>query len=182
MGKLLESLGVVDGYDIVSIGAVKAKNDELFTEILKVDKKVQEEAVEVLKNGKGFVYAIMKEKKIYGLYLFESIIKEESRELKHVKTVYSKEVPKEVHEKYDEQIEHFAKDFVTTLEFDKVTLEDKVVQIDPAKEGNGKYFAMICGYLCGFTLGWIVFDDILWGFLYGMIFMPLFSEVNVIEI
>ena len=30
MGKFLETIGVIDGYDIISIGKLKAKNDNLF--------------------------------------------------------------------------------------------------------------------------------------------------------
>jgi hypothetical protein len=39
MGKILESMGVIDGYDIDEIGKIRVKKDELFTEIEKKDKK-----------------------------------------------------------------------------------------------------------------------------------------------
>ena len=43
MGKILESIGIIDGHDIIAIGKRKAKKDKLFTEMLKVDKKIQED-------------------------------------------------------------------------------------------------------------------------------------------
>ena len=33
MGKILESIGIIDGHDIIAIGKIKAKKDKLFTEI-----------------------------------------------------------------------------------------------------------------------------------------------------
>ena len=47
MGKILESIGIIDGHDIIAIGKIKAKKDKLFTEILKVDKKIQEDVKEI---------------------------------------------------------------------------------------------------------------------------------------
>ena len=185
MGKLLESLGQIDGYDISELGFVKAQKEGIFDELVKIDKNIQNEVIETIKKGKGYCFTITKQKVIYGVYLFEVIIKdkkdsEEHRELKHVKTVYSKEVPKEVQDKYDQHIENLVKDFVTSLEFDKVTLEDKVVQLDPKTDAGDKIGFSLVGYLVGFVFGLIVFDDILWGFLYGIIFMPLFNEANVL--
>ena len=184
MGKLLESLGAIDGYDIVDLGFMKAQKEGIFEELEKVDKSIQEEVVNTLRKGKGYCYAITKQKVIYGIYLFEIVEKDKKdseihRELKHIKTVYSKEVPKETQEKYDEHVEKVVKDFVTSLEFDKVTLEDKVVQLDPKRDMYDKIGSSVLGYICGFVFGWLVFDDILWGFLYGIIFMPLFNEANV---
>ena len=185
MGKLLESLGQIDGYDITEIGFMKAQKEGVFDELLKVDSSIRDDVINTVKNGKGHCFAISKKKVIYGVYLFEIIEKKDKedethRELKHVKTVYSKEVPEETREKYDSHVEELVKDFVTSLEFDNVTLEDKVVQLDPKKDIGTKVAVSIVGYLCGFVFGWLVFDDIFWGFLYGIIFMPLFNEGNIL--
>ena len=43
MGKFLESIGLIDGYDIIAIGKMKAKKDILFEEIEKYDNNIKEE-------------------------------------------------------------------------------------------------------------------------------------------
>ena len=72
MGKILESIGIIDGHDIIAIGKIKAKKDKLFTEILKVDKKIQEDVKEITEEEAGRIFAITKKGKIKGLYLFEA--------------------------------------------------------------------------------------------------------------
>ena len=185
MKKILESigeeLGNIDGYDLISIGLVKAKAEGFFDELKKQDSSIQEDVCNTIKNGKGYCLGVVKKKELYGVYLFEIKQKEDSKELKHVKTVFSDEVSKESREKYDVFVEKTLKDFVTSLEYDKVTLEDKVIELDPKDNSLLQTAGIsITGYVCGFIFGWLVFDDILWGFLYGMIFMPLFNEVNVV--
>jgi hypothetical protein len=185
MKRLLESigeeLGSIDGYDLISIGLVKAKAEGFFDELKKKDSSIQETVCNTIKNGKGYCLGVVKKKVLYGVYLFEIKQKEDFRELNHVTTLFSDEVPSESKKKYDEFVEKTLKDFVTSLEYDKVKLEDKVIELDPKDNGLFQTAGIsIIGYACGFILGWIVFDDILWGFLYGIIFMPLFNEVNVV--
>ena len=36
MGKFLESIGLIDGHDIIAIGKIKAKKDKIFKEIIKM--------------------------------------------------------------------------------------------------------------------------------------------------
>ena len=60
MGKILESIGIIDGHDIIAIGKIKAKKDKLFTEILKVDKKIQEDVKEITEEEAGRIFAITK--------------------------------------------------------------------------------------------------------------------------
>ncbi len=43
MGKFLESIGKIEGYDIIQIGKFKAKKDEIFVEIEKCDAAIKEE-------------------------------------------------------------------------------------------------------------------------------------------
>ena len=49
MGKFLESIGVIDGYDIIAIGKMKAKKDELFEEIEKYDTDLKERTRKIFK-------------------------------------------------------------------------------------------------------------------------------------
>ncbi len=180
MGKILESLGYVDGYDIIAVGKAKAKKDEIFEEILKVDDKVKDKTREIVNNSAGRVFAIVKKGIIKGLYLFEVEDKNDEKHLKHVKTVYTDEVAHDVREKYDEHILNMAKDYISELEYDKITLEDKVVQLDPKKSKKEKTIALLGGAACGFVLGWVIFDDIVFGLLWAIIFAPIFSGIDVV--
>jgi len=176
-----EELGNIDGYDLISIGLVKAKTEDFFDELSKYDSSIRDDVINTIKNGKGYCLGITKKKVLYGLYLFEIKQKDDFKELKHVKTIFSDSVSSEVIEKYNIYVEKTLKDFVTSLEYDKVSLEDKVIELDPKDNGIFQTVGVsVVGYLFGFVFGWIIFDDILWGFLYGVIFMPLFNEVNVI--
>ncbi len=180
MGKILESIGIIDGYDIITIGKRKAKKDKIFDEIIKYDEKIKDETRKLVNNSSGRVYAIVKKKMIKGIYLFEIESKDDSKNLKHVKTVYSDEVKEEVREKYDNHILNIAKEYVSTQEYDKVTLEDKVVQIDPKISKSRRITSLISGFAIGFAFGWIIFDEIIWGTIYGIIFAPLFSGLDVV--
>ena len=67
MGKILESLGYIDGYDIIAIGKFRAKKDEIFEEILKVDEKIKDETRDIVNNSAGRVFAIVKKGIINGI-------------------------------------------------------------------------------------------------------------------
>lgn len=180
MGKVLESIGIIDGYDIIAIGKSKAKKDDLFEDIIKYDKKVHDETQQIVNTSSGRVFAITKKGQIKGIYLFEVETKDNEKNLKHIKTVYSDEVSKDVQKKYDDYILNIVKDYVSYQEYDKVTLEDKVIQMDPKKSKKEKLIAMLGGFVIGFMLGWVVFDEFYWGILYGIIFAPIFSGVEVV--
>lgn len=180
MGKLLESFGVIDGYDIITIGKLKAKKDELFDEILKFDGKVKDETRQIVNTSSGIVFAIVKKGLIKGIYLFEIETKDDVKNLKHIKTVYSDEVREDIQKKYDDHILNIAKDYVSLQEYDKVTLEDKVVQMDPKKTKKEKTIAMLSGFAIGFMLGWIIFDEFFWGIIYGIAFAPIFSGIEIV--
>lgn len=180
MGKILESIGIIDGHDIIAIGKIKAKKDKLFTEILKVDKKIQEDVKEITEEEAGRIFAITKKGKIKGLYLFEAKEEKESKILNHLKTVYTKDVKEEVQDKYDQHILNIAKDYVTMQEYKKVTFEDKIVQIDPKLTKKDKEIALLGGFAVGFMFGWIIFENPLLGIVYGIIFAPIFSGLKVV--
>ena len=175
MGKFLESIGLIDGYDIIAIGKRKAKKDELFSEILKTDKDIQSDVKNIIEKETGRIFAIIKKKKIKGLYIFEVVKKDEQRILEHIKTVYTKEVNEDVQNKYDELILKMAKDYVSMQEYNKVTFEDNVVQIDPKKTKKEKEIALLGGTALGFILGWLIFDDFMMAILWGLIFAPIYS-------
>ena len=180
MGKFLESIGLIDGYDIIAIGKGKAKKDELFSEILKADKDIQSDVKNIIEKETGRIFAIIKKKKIKGLYLFEVVKKDEQRILEHIKTVYTKEVNEDVQNKYDELILKMAKDYVSMQEYNKVTFEDNVVQIDPKKTKKEKEIALLGGTALGFILGWLIFDDFMMAILWGLIFAPIYSGLEVV--
>lgn len=180
MGKILESIGIIDGHDIIAIGKIKAKKDKLFTEILKVDKKIQEDVKEITEEESGRIFAITKKGKIKGLYLFEAKEENDSKILNHLKTVYTKDVKEEVQDKYDQHILNIAKDYVSMQEYKKVTFEDKIVQIDPKLTKKDKEIALLGGFAVGFMFGWIIFENPLLGIVYGIIFAPIFSGLKVV--
>lgn len=180
MGKILESIGIIDGHDIIAIGKIKAKKDKLFTEILKVDKKIQEDVKEITEEESGRIFAITKKGKIKGLYLFEAKEEKDSKILNHLKTVYTKDVKEEVQDKYDQHILNIAKDYVSMQEYKKVTFEDKIVQIDPKLTKKDKEIALLGGFAVGFMFGWIIFENPLLGIVYGIIFAPIFSGLKVV--
>ena len=180
MGKILESIGIIDGHDIIAIGKIKAKKDKLFTEILKVDKKIQEDVKEITEEEAGRIFAITKKGKIKGLYLFEAKEENDSKILNHLKTVYTKDVKEEVQDKYDQHILNIAIDYVSMQEYKKVTFEDKIVQIDPKLTKKDKEIALLGGFAVGFMFGWIIFENPLLGIVYGIIFAPIFSGLKVV--
>ena len=180
MGKGLESIGVIEGYNIVTIGKLKAKKDALFQEIEKYDAKIKQETRDIVNNSSGEVFAIVKKGIIKGIYLFIIEEKEEKRILKHIKTIYVDDVTIDIREKYNNHILDIVKDSVSLQEYDKVILEDKVVQVNSKEGKEGVKIATIGGFLMGFMIGWMIFDNILLGLLWGIIFAPVFSGVDII--
>ena len=63
MGKILESIGLIEGYDIISIGKGKAKKDILFEEIEKADTEIKKDVKKIVNNESGLVLAITKNKR-----------------------------------------------------------------------------------------------------------------------
>lgn len=178
MGKILESIGIINGHDIIKVSKRKAKKDKIFEEIKAKDKNIQEEVKELVNNSSGIVYAITKKKIIKGLYIFKIDKKEENLNL--VKTLFTKDVEKEVKEKYDDFIIKIARESVSHQEYKKVTLEDKIVEVNPKPSKPKRFLTLFGEFMIGFAFGWIVFDDILFGFIYGIIFMPVFGGLETI--
>lgn len=180
MGKFLESIGLIDGHDIITIGKYKANKNKYFTEILKADKNIQNEVKDIAEKETGRIFAIIKKGKIKGLYLFEVEEIENNKVLNHIKTVYTKDVLEEVKDKYNVVILNMAKDYVSMQEYSKVTFEDNVVQIDPKISKKDKEIAYLGGFAAGFMFGWLIFDNPLMGIFYGIIFAPVFSGLKVV--
>ena len=180
MGKFLESIGLIDGYAIIAIGKNKAKKDTLFEEIEKYDNKVKEVTRKIVNESSGRVFAIEKKGIIKGIYLFEVEEKKDIKNLKHIKTVYTDEVANDIREKYNNHILDIAKNYISVQEYDKVILEDKVVQIDSKKSKKERDLAMIGGFIFGFSVGWMIFDNFYLGLVYGIIMAPVFSGLEVV--
>ena len=171
MGKILESMGVIDGYDIGEIGKIRVKKDELFTEIEKKDKKIKSEVREIINNSTGEVFAIMKKGKIKGVYLFKTS-KDDKKNLNLIKTVYTDEVKEETREKYNKHILELAKEQVALEEYNKVTFDDKVVEVDPSKSNVAVFFTSFGGFLLGAFVGWIIFHSLMWALIFGFLLGP----------
>ena len=180
MGKFLESIGLIDGHDIIAIGKIKAKKDKMFTEILKEDNNIQNEVKELTEKNEGRIFAIVKKGIIKGLYLFEIEEIDNNKMLNHVKTVYTKDVSEEVRDKYNVVILNEAKQYVSLQEYTKVTFDDNVVQIDPKVDKKDLALTSSGGFFLGFILGWVIFNDIMMGFLYGIIFSPIITGTKVV--
>jgi len=179
MGKFSESIIFIPGYDIITIGKSKAKKDVLFEEIEKYDSNIKEQTRKIINESSAPVFAIVKKGVIKGIYLFESVSKNDSKLLKHIKTVYTDEVPIDIRTKFDTVILLEAKDYVSMQEYDKVILEDKVVQVDPKPTKNHN-LAMSGGFVFGFIFGWLLFHNFFWGLFYGFIFSPVSTGLDVI--
>ena len=100
--------------------------------------------------------------------------------LNHVKTVYTKDVSEEVRDKYNVVILNEAKQYVSLQEYTKVTFDDNVVQIDPKVDKKDLALTSSGGFFLGFILGWVIFNDIMMGFLYGIIFSPVITGAKVV--
>lgn len=178
MGKILESIGLIEGFDISAIGKYTIKRDNLFEEIKKKDKNIQEEARDIINNSKGLVFVITKKKQIHGIYLFKEETKDEEKNLNLIKTVFTDEVSDEVKTKYETVLIKMAKEKVEYLQFDKVSLENDVIYKASKKKKAELISSFILGFLCGFMLGFVCFNDILMGFCFGIIFAPSFTGVD----
>lgn len=180
MGKFLESIGLIEGYDIITIGKIKAKKDNLFEEIEKYDSNVKEETRKIVNESSGLVFAIVKKDIIKGVYLFTSDSKNDAKVLKHIKTVYTDEISTDIRKKYDVVILAQAKEYVSMQKYDKVILNDKVVQIDPKLSKKDRSLAWLGGFVFGFMSGWMIFDVFYLGVICGLIFAPVFGGVEVV--
>ena len=180
MGKILESIGLIEGYDIISIGKMKAKKDILFKDIEKCDISVKEETRKIVKESSGIVFAIVKKGIIKGIYLFKSNLKNKEKVLELTKTVYTDEVTQDIRDKYDDIILKQVKECVSMQEYNKVILNDKVIKVDPKLTKKDRNLAWLGGFALGFICGWIIFDEIFLGIAYGIIFAPVFGGLDII--
>lgn len=176
MGKILESFGVIDGYELMSLGKILTNKDEAFKEIEKFDEKIKEEAREIANNSSGLIYAVVKKNIIKGIYLFEN----KDKNLNLIKTVYTDEISEETKEKYTNFIKDQLVESVSMQEYKKVTFDDKVIEPNPKMSKKERILALLGGFVCGAAFGWMIFDEIIFGILYGIIFAPVFGGIDVI--
>ena len=178
MESIKEEFGIIDGYELSSIGIIRIKKEELFEEIVKQDKNIIEECKKLLDEN-GRIYTYEKDKRIKAIYLFEDQRKEE-KVLSNVKTIYTKEITDELKEKFNKRLLEDFNDELLSLEYDKVFVNDEVIQIDPKKSKGDITMALAGGAILGFALGWMIFDDIVFGFLWAVIFSGSFSGLETV--
>lgn len=182
MGKTLESMGLIEGYNIKPLKKNMANKDELFEEIEKYDIEVKEQARKILNDPLGGeCWIIIKKDKIKGIYLFELEIKNDKNNLKHIKTVYTDELTEEICKKYEEIMLNVVKEYVSMKDYDKAIFEDNVIQTNTKLEKKEKVKDYIIGCLFGILFGWIFFDEIIIGLILGIIVWgPIFLEIDVV--
>lgn len=180
MGKVLEAIGKIDGYDIIEIGKNKLKKEDLFKEIVNYDSNIKDYTRRIVGKSSGVVFAVVKKGIIKGMYIFEIESKGDINKLKHIKTVYTNEVSQSVREKYDNHIMDILKDSVSMKEYENVAFNDSIIQIDPRKTKTERAIAIIGGFAIGFIMGWIIFDEFYMGIIYGVILGPVFSDLEVV--
>lgn len=176
MGHVLESLGYIDGCELMNLGKVLTNKDEAFKEIEKIDDKVKEEAREMVNNSTGLIFAVVKKNIIKGIYLFEN----KDKNLNLIKIVYTDEISKETREKYSDIIKDNLVESVSMREYKKVTFGDKVIEPNPKTSKKERILALLGGFAFGAVFGWIIFDEIIFGLLYGIIFAPIFGGLDVV--
>lgn len=176
MGHVLESLGYIDGCELMNLGKVLTNKDEAFKEIEKIDDKVKEEAREIVNNSTGLIFAVVKKNIIKGIYLFEN----KDKNLNLIKIVYTDEISKETREKYSDIIKDNLVESVSMREYKKVTFGDKVIEPNPKTSKKDRILALLGGFAFGAVFGWIIFDEIIFGLLYGIIFAPIFGGLDVV--
>ena len=180
MGKTLETLGIIDGFDITELGKLKSKKDKIFTEIEKYDKNIVNEVRDIVNNNKGTIMIITKKGIIHGIYVFKLEVKDDVSTLKYVKEVYTDEVKEETRKKYDDLVLELLKDSVSYQEYDKITYKDEIIKLEGAGNKKGTFIALIGGFLIGFLMIYLVTEELFLGIMMGIIFAPVMSGLEVV--
>ena len=180
MGKTLETLGIIDGFDITELGKLKSKKDKIFTEIEKYDKNIVNEVRDIVNNNKGTIIIITKKGIIHGIYVFKLEVKDDVSTLKYVKEVYTDEVKEETRKKYDDLVLELLKDSVSYQEYDNVTYKDEIIKLEGAGNKKETFIALIGGFLIGFLMIYLVTEELFLGIMMGIIFAPVMSGLEVV--
>ena len=178
MDNIKEVFGFIDGYELKTVGSHKVKKEKLFDDIKKKDKDIIDECKKALEKS-GRIYTYEKDKLIKAIYVFEEDKKKE-KILRNTKTIYCKEINDELKEKFDNRLKTSFEEELLQLEYDKIYLNDTVIQIDPKKSKKEVYAALAGGFFIGLVLGWIIFDDIAFGIIWGLLFGGAFSGLDVV--
>lgn len=179
MEKSNKGITFIKEYNLINLSKSKVKKDQIFEEIKKVDNKIQEDCKKIINESTGEIYAIVKKGIIKGVYLFQIETNENNKNLKHIKTIYTNDVPTDTREKFDNAILDGVISSVQYLEYDKVTFNNKVIELEPSKSKKDKITSYIIGAATGFIIGWIIFDEFFWGIIFGMLLSPFFNGLEV---
>ena len=179
MGAIKEAFGIIDGYEMNLVGKLRLKKEELFEEVKKKDKDIIEKCKKALEND-GVIYSYEKDKKIKALYVFEKEKKEDGKVLVNKETIYTKEIDDKLKVRLDDRIKEELKEKIALLEYKKIYINDEVVQFNPKKSKKDIYLSLGGGALVGLAFGWVVFDDIIFGIVWAILFAAIFSSVDVV--
>ena len=182
MGKVLESFGIIDGYDLSEYGKISIKKEGIFEVLEKKDKNIKEEALDIINEGKGVIFGISKKNILYGIYLFKEEKKNKKKVLTLTKKVFDKELEKETVKKYDDYLLDILKDSLIASGYKQIIIDDQVIQIDPSLSTPVLIISMLGGFALGAMLGWMVFEDVIFTILWGLVFAPLFSGIEVVVV
>lgn len=180
MGKVLESFGMIDGYDLSEYGKISIKKEGIFEILDKKDKKIKEEALEIINEDKGTVFGVSKKNILYGIYLFKEEKKNKKRVLKLTKKVFDKEIEKETIKKYDDFLIETFKDSVIASGYKQIIIDDQVIQIDPSISMPELIISILSGFVIGAFISWYLTKDIYVSIISGLIMSPLFSGIEVV--
>lgn len=180
MGKVMESFGAIDGYDLIKLSKRKTKNDDIFIDIIKKDKNIKEEIRTLVNETKGVVFVVTKNKIIKGAYLFNLSKKDGIKKLDNTKNVLCDDISEETKKKYDDFMLDFLKDSVSGFSYDEVSFNDKVIKVKASKKTI--FFSALTGFIFGMTIGWTIGDNFVLGILDGIVFGIAFSAVDVVVI
>lgn len=180
MGKQLETLGIIDGFDIIELGKIKVKKDKIFSEIQKYDKNIVDEVRDMVNNNKGYIMAIVKHGIIYGLYVFKVEIENNISNLKYIKTIYTDDVKEETRKKYDDLLLELLKDSVSYQEYDKVIYKDEVIKLNEKSDKKLNIITLFGEFIIGFIMGYVATEEIMFGIAIGIIFSTITSGLDVV--
>lgn len=180
MGKILESFGVIDGYDLSEYGKISINKDGIFDVLEMKDSKIKEEAREIINEKKGTVFGISKKDILYGIYLFKSEKKNKKKVLTLKKKVFADELEKETLKKYDDYLINVLKDSLISSGYSQIILDEQIIQIDPSISTMTLIISSIVAFSIGAIIVWSITKDLIATILTGIVMIPVFSGFEVV--
>lgn len=182
MGKVLETLGMIDGYDLSEYGKISIKKEGIFDLLDKKDSKIKEEAMEIINEKKGEVYGITKDNVIYGIYIFKNEMKNKTKVLTLTKKVFDKDLEKETIKKYDDYLINILKDSLVSSGYKQIIVDDQIIQIDPNISPQRLAFTFIGTFIIGTVIDWFAFENIVLAILGGIFFALIVGGMGTVVV